>query len=672
MRASTLDRLVRSCPAAWAGAGLVVAFAALTIGVADRAAASPHAAAAAAADGDCAPGSEAVAEVGASIAEAAAAGGAVPPPPDVDEPPPERALLDAFARALSGGGRLTETELYPIALAGMALPAPIQAIGSALLDLVRHDHELDRDEVDRARALLVRLHGSAALPPDLEAALGRAVPPADIRVERYALRFDLCGADDLVEAFARIDAEGPLPAVARLEADPDRLEILSVTADGRAARHSVADGRLTIEAPGARRLEIGYRVRATNERSGHGLVRDRRSGRIWTMTWPYFTGSLFPSNPDPSDGVRSSVEVVACDQRAVVATGRREGNVFTLDRETPPYAIAFYSAPEFEHASVAVPPAHGGHDVALLHGYGIGREVSAETRTLYRTAAAAALAFYSSWLGAYEFGESMSIVELDAGGMGGMEHATAVAVMLDAARDPASAEETAAHEVAHHWFGDNLRIASWPEFWMSEGFTDYATWRYYRHAHGEKAYRKLLRAGRSAVKAQLRAGPHPLRPADGTDVHTFFDAIPYEMGAWMLRMIEVKLGTERFDDVLRSWYRAHRFEPVSTAGFLRHVKRESGVDLESWFARWNAIDELPALDGTVELRGGRARVALAARNEGAKGLTVPLLLTGPEGRTKTVEVVEGTEIEVEVDFEIATTTWDPEMTVLAEVKTPRS
>src|SRR5262249_45265091 len=31
------------------------------------------------------------------------------------------------------------------------------------------------------------------------------------------------------------------------------------------------------------------------------------------------------------------------------------------------------------------------------------------------------------------------------------------------------------HEMVHHWWGDNVHIAHWGDFWISEGFTTYFT-----------------------------------------------------------------------------------------------------------------------------------------------------------------------------------------------------
>ncbi len=538
-------------------------------------------------------------------------------------------LAGAFAKALADSGRLSADEAREIE-AAIPAGAGFSDTERALADLVIHDRELDADEAEIASRLLAEL-GVEGLP--------LATVPAASRVAAYDLEFDLCG-NGPYKATARITMEKAGDAV--LEIDPERLKITKTTGS-----FEVKNGRLYVDTR-AKTIAIEYEITATTEQAGYGLVRDPRSGRMWTMLWPDHAGALFPSNSSPADGATGRVKVNGCGKE-VVATNP--------ENEVPAYALAFYAADDFERG-----------DVGRVRGYGVGRSVSPNARDAYRAAADESLAFYESWLGKFEYGPEVGVVELAAGGMGGMEHVGAVAIMMDSARDPEYAPEVAAHEVAHHWFGDNLRIASWPEFWMSEGFTDYATWRYFR-SKSKATWRRLLLAGRGAVKSQLRSSPHPLRPHDGADIRTFFDSIPYEQGAWTLRMIEADLGTDRFDAILRDWYREHRFHPVSTDAFLAHLSRETGRDWSEWFESWNSIDALPSFDGQATPRGTRVDVKLTPKTTIPAALkSIPLVLTSRDGETKTIHVKPGTDLTIDAGFEVLSAEWDPDLTVLAEVR----
>lgn len=572
------------------------------------------------------------------------------------EPSAEAArFFDAFADAFAASGRATAPKV-----AALERAAAFSADAKRVASMVKHDRELDEDEV---RFALASLSALGRIPDAVTKALANALPGANARVASYDLRFDLCGAGSRHEASAIVTLEKGAPSPLILEADPERLTIDSVKAGGADVPFETKDGRLVIDAPGAKAIEIAYRVKTTADPAGYGLIRDAANDRFFTMTWPYRTGSLFPSNPDPSDGVLSKIRAKTCGGVTFIGSGHDDGSgVFASEAESPAYSIAGYAAKDFERGTPVLTE-HG-----PVTGYGSGDVVPEATRERYRKTAGRALDFYSKWLGAYEYGDGMSVVEVASGGLGGMEHVSAVAIMLDSARHPEDADETAAHEVAHHWFGDNLRIASWPDFWMSEGFTDYSTWRYFREAEGEEKFRKLLKTGRAAVKSQLSSDPHPLRPADGTDIHEFFDSIPYAMGAWMLRMTEAKVGTAQFDAMLRGWYRENRFTPVSTQQFLDYASKDTGEDLHSFFAAWNGIEKLPSLDGRVSFAGSQVTASLAVKNPLPAGTLIPLTVHGANGATKTVMVDPAKPVSFDAGFDVVRAVWDEDVTVLADVR----
>ncbi|MFO0595245.1 MAG: M1 family aminopeptidase [Myxococcaceae bacterium] len=576
-----------------------------------------------------------------------------------------RKFVETFQRAFSQSGRLSSADLKALETARGALTnATDKAAADAVMGMLRHDQELDAFEVapmKKALGVLVGVtHGP--LPADLAKALTHGVPQSNAAVKNYDLQFDVSGAGPDFPAKATITLDKAATKDLVLEANPERLNVSSVKVDGKDVPFTMKDGRLHVTAPGAKELTVAYTVKAVGKGDdAYGLIKDKYSGRMWTMTWPYNTGALFPSNSNPSDGVTTRVAVKVGQGFDVVGTGTKQADgTFATKSDSPAYAFAFYAAKDFQLGD-----AGSSKDGVAVTGFGT-KSVPKELRDAYLQTARSSLDFYSSWLGQYDYGNTLKLVELE-GGLGGMEHTGAVAIMLSSARDPDYGKETAAHETAHHWFGDNIRIKDWNDFWMSEGFTNYATYRFFRADQGEAKYQSLLDRSKLELRDALEANPHALSAPKGTDVNEIFDSVPYEMGPWMLRMMEVKLGTPKMDQLLKDWFQQNRQKTVSTDQFVAFAKKETGVDFADFFKEWNAVRAVPSFRADLTVAGSKVKVALKASTPVPKGLEVPLRLEGDGGKSKTVMVDPSKPLELDAGFPVKRTKWDPEHTVLAFV-----
>ena len=373
-----------------------------------------------------------------------------------------RKFVEIFQRAFSKSGQLSQTDLKALTAAqGAITNVTDKAAAESVMAMLRHDRELDAFEVAPMKKALGVLMGvtSGPLPADLAKALEHGVPQANVNVKHYELSFDVSGKGPDFPARAVVELDAKAPKELILEANADRLVIASVKAGGRDVPFTMTDGRLHVTAPGAMAIEVNYTVKAVDKGDeAFGLIKDKYSGRMWTMTWPYNTGALFPSNSAPADGVTTRVTVKVGQGYEAVGTGTKAADgSFATSEQSPAYAFAFYAAKDFQLGD-----AGSSKDGVAVSGFG-STKVPKALRDAYLKTAKDALNFYSGWLGKFDYGNTLKLVELE-GGLGGMEHTGAVAIMLSSAKDPDYGKETAAHETAHHWFGDNVRIKDWGDF----------------------------------------------------------------------------------------------------------------------------------------------------------------------------------------------------------------
>jgi leukotriene-A4 hydrolase len=137
-----------------------------------------------------------------------------------------------------------------------------------------------------------------------------------------------------------------------------------------------------------------------------------------------------------------------------------------------------------------------------------------------------------------------------------------------------------AHELAHSWSGNLVTNATWADFWLNEGFTDYFENRIMEKVYGKDTADMLadLRwddlndtiaelGGMKSPETRLHLDLAGRNPDDGmTD-------IAYEKGATFLRTIEAAVGRERWDAYLKDYFDRHAFAPQVSAGFLTDLRQ---------------------------------------------------------------------------------------------------
>jgi puromycin-sensitive aminopeptidase len=240
-------------------------------------------------------------------------------------------------------------------------------------------------------------------------------------------------------------------------------------------------------------------------------------------------------------------------------------------------------------------------------------------------AAAAVLPRLEDYFGLpYPFGklDQIGVPDFEAGAM---ENAGAitfreVALLLDPATAPLAVQKRVAevitHELAHQWFGNLVTMVWWDDLWLNEAF---ATWMAYKIVDQWRPDWRIwmdFEAGKGGALLLdgLRAA-HPIRAdvRNAEEAGESFDAITYEKGGAVLRMIEGFLGEDRFRDGIRLYMRRHREANATADDLWGALAAASGQPIVEMANGWIRQVGYPLVFLSLEQGAGSTSVRLSQR-----------------------------------------------------------
>jgi aminopeptidase N len=186
-------------------------------------------------------------------------------------------------------------------------------------------------------------------------------------------------------------------------------------------------------------------------------------------------------------------------------------------------------------------------------------------------------------------------------------------------------EPLVAHEAAHQWFGDLLTCEDWSNAWLNEGFADYFTALYLRHAHGEDAFAwEVDDLQRSYLREAERDYQRPIVTRRYADPIDMFDRHTYQKGAVVLHMIHHLLGEEGWSRGIRAYVERFAGQTVTTPDFQDTLEKTTGVSLGPVFDQYVYGAGHPALkvkwDYQPETRQVHLEVRQTQKTGGETGL----------------------------------------------------
>lgn len=152
-----------------------------------------------------------------------------------------------------------------------------------------------------------------------------------------------------------------------------------------------------------------------------------------------------------------------------------------------------------------------------------------------------------------------------------------------------SATGVIAHEMAHLWFGDLVTMKWWDDLWLNEAFATWMATKATDAAHPEWEEWKFYAAERAHGMSvdslhSTRTIHYEVKSPDQT--HEMFDAITYQKGAAVLRMLERYVAEPVFRKGVQLYLKAHEFGNATTNDLWDGIAQASGQPVREMMHSW--------------------------------------------------------------------------------------
>ncbi len=264
---------------------------------------------------------------------------------------------------------------------------------------------------------------------------------------------------------------------------------------------------------------------------------------------------------------------------------------------------------------------------------------------------------YQSRFGPYAFGERLRVAEIDDDSL---EYYVGPGVLFLAPRviveDRPLDLGRLAREVAFQWWGQAVLLENFDEAWISQGLAQYSSLLFRELTASRAEYEEAVRETLERALAFESASSIARAPRELYDLSPSYQAIVYDKGAFVFRMLRHVLGEEKFFALLKTFYQSYAGKNASIADLEELASRIAGRSLRSFFGLWvdsTGVPEFRVEYMVLRTREGKFKIRGTIKQTFELfDMPVDVLLRTEDGRTEKIAIpMKGTEASFEIPSE---------------------
>jgi aminopeptidase N len=243
---------------------------------------------------------------------------------------------------------------------------------------------------------------------------------------------------------------------------------------------------------------------------------------------------------------------------------------------------------------------------------------------------------------------------------GAMENTTATLHGSDILQKPGQLidentwEDTIAHELFHHWFGDLVTAESWSNLTVNESFANYSEylWNEYKYGKDQADYHQMKDVNMyihnpGDFKKDLVRFNYDSRE----DV---FDLVTYQKGGGILHMLRNYLGDDAFFAGMQDYLKTNEYQNAEAHQLRLSFEKVSGKDLNWFFNQWYFGSGNPKINYSYTFEPVKKQIAITIEQTQEQPFQFPIAIDVYEnGKPKRYNVWVNATAKNTFDFDVS-------------------
>lgn len=421
-------------------------------------------------------------------------------------------------------------------------------------------------------------------------------------VQKYTITLSITQEPNHIEGSVKAEVLAT-DALSEITYNLEHLTISEVKLNSNATNYVHEEGLLTIpvnvSAGDTFETEVFYGGTPQLSGAPYNVGMYMRSNSIFTVSDPDAARFWWPCYDHPWDKAVVDIIITMRSDWKVAANGLREsitdngdGTSTTIWRGEHPMTTYLVCITAGDY--VEIPQSAFGGELPILNFVSPYQEQSA----LYDLGRLPEMIeYYSGLFGYYPF-EKYGNATVNMSTFGAMEHQTMTTLgnyIIEGTREH---ELTVAHELVHQWYGNAVSFLDFCDVWLSEAFATYGEMLWVDHTEGWQAACDYVQSSYHSYYMGWENESNPPTIYD-PPFNRYFYPQSYEKAASVLHMLRLKLGDDRFFELLQSYFEEYKHSNAITPEFQALAEDIYGASLQQFFAQWIYGSGIPRAEYSI-------------------------------------------------------------------------